>query len=81
MFSKTGKPLRATVTVSFKDANQVSQAKKKKKGQGRPRMQSRPGSTADAVDYVIGHLSADDRESIAALEESRLSTLHHGLGT
>jgi hypothetical protein len=31
MFSPKGKPLRATVTVSFKEANQVQQAKKRPK--------------------------------------------------
>lgn len=42
---------------------------------------SRPGSIAEAVEYVIVGLSADDREAIAALDASRLPTLHHGLGT
>jgi hypothetical protein len=43
---------------------------------------SRPGSIAEAVEYVIGYLSPDGREVIAALDESQLlPALHHGLGT
>ena len=40
-----------------------------------------PGSIAEAVEHVIGQLSADGRDVIAALDESQLlPTLHHGLG-
>lgn len=46
-----------------------------------PSTEPYPTSIADAVEYVIGHLSADDRDAIAALDRSRLLTLHHGLGT
>lgn len=47
-----------------------------------PPTESRPSSIAEAVEYVIGHLSTGDREAVAALDESQvLPTLHHGLGT
>jgi hypothetical protein len=46
-----------------------------------PLIELRPGSIAEAVEYVIAYLNIGDREAIAALDESRLVTLHHGLGT
>jgi hypothetical protein len=44
-------------------------------------VEARPRSIAEAVEYVIDHLSASDREHVAALDESHVITLHHGLGT
>ena len=46
-----------------------------------PLVEPRPSSIAEAVEYVIAYLNIGDREAIAALDESRLATLHHGLGT
>jgi hypothetical protein len=46
-----------------------------------PATEPRPSSIAEAVEYVIAYLNIGDREAIAALDESRLVTLHHGLGT
>jgi hypothetical protein len=40
-----------------------------------------PSSVEEAVEYVIDHLSASDREAVAALDESHVIKLHHGLGT
>jgi len=46
-----------------------------------PLIEPRPSSIAEAVEYVIAYLNIGDREAIAALDESRLWTLHHGFGT
>jgi hypothetical protein len=35
----------------------------------------------EAAEYVIAYLNIGNREAIAALDESSLATLHHGLGT
>jgi hypothetical protein len=46
-----------------------------------PLIETLPTSIAEAVEYVIAHLNIGELDAIAAVDESSLVTLHHGLGT